>query len=116
MIKPYKRILKYDYKKDGRNSTNNYTERSQDEYHSSRWTRESRQFRIEHPTCKRCEEQKGLIVASECVDHVIPPKISGDFWNKDYWQALCTPCNREKGIEDKKLYEEHRKRNKGIGR
>lgn len=76
--------------------------RSRDEYHSARWTRESRAFREAHPLCAECR-RKGIITPSEVVDHIVPVSVCLDFWDKNNWQALCRKCNIEKGNRDKKL-------------
>ncbi len=76
--------------------------KSANEYHTSRWTKESRAFRQEHPLCKLCQEE-GIIHASEVVDHIVPFPLCGDFWNKNNWQAICHRHNIEKGNRDKRL-------------
>lgn len=76
--------------------------RSADEYHTSRWTKESRAFREANPLCKICES-KGIVRASEVVDHVVPFPVCRNFWDKTNWQAICKNCNIEKGNKDKKL-------------
>ncbi len=81
--------------------------RSRHEYHTARWTRRSRAFRQEHPLCNRCKG-KGIIRAAQVTDHIVPVEVCGDFWNEENWQSLCTPCNIEKGIEDKKLIQQYR--------
>lgn len=82
--------------------------RSADEYHTSRWTKESRAFRAVHPLCVMCEK-KGLIAASEVVDHIVPYPVCSDFWDVNNWQALCKKHNAEKGNKDKKLIAEFKK-------
>ncbi len=72
--------------------------RSREEYHSARWTRESKVFREKHPLCAICLE-KGLLVPSEVVDHIIPVAVCSDFWDKTNWRALCRKCNIEKEIK-----------------
>ena len=81
--------------------------RSADEYHTARWTRESKAFRIAHPLCSRCAA-KGITKESEVTDHKIPPEVYGDFWDRLNWDALCKRCNIEKGNEDKKLIQDFR--------
>lgn len=76
--------------------------KSTPEYHTSRWTKESRAFRMKYPLCKICES-RGIIQESEVVDHIIPVPICKDFWDKTNWQALCNKCNIEKGNRDKIL-------------
>lgn len=61
-----------------------------------RWRAARAAFLREHPLCRACEE-KGLIVASTEVDHVVPHK--GDrvlFWDRSNWQALCKTCHAAK--------------------
>lgn len=81
--------------------------RSRKEYHTARWTRESRVFREENPLCVMCKA-KGIIKESEVTDHIVPAPICKDFWDKSNWQALCKKCNAEKGNKDKKLIREYK--------
>lgn len=76
--------------------------RSADEYHTYRWTKESKAFREAHPLCAECKK-RGLLQPSEVVDHIVPFPVCGDFWNQENWQALCSRCNAAKGNKDKKL-------------
>ena len=84
-----------------------HRERSDQLYHTPRWTRLSRAFRASHPLCERCR-QNGLIRASECVDHVIPwphcQEQGFGFYDERNLQALCLQCNAEKGHEDQIKY------------
>jgi len=82
--------------------------RSAPEYHSSRWTRESREFRRMNPLCRKCESI-GIIKASEVTDHIIPVTVHGDFFDRTNWQPLCKTCNIEKGNQDKQLIQNFRK-------
>lgn len=76
-------------------------ERSADPYHTSRWTKLSRAFRVEHPLCAECN-RKGIIRPATCVDHIIPWPICGDrFFDRSNLQSLCDECNRLKGIRDR---------------
>lgn len=77
-------------------------------YHTSRWKRESRVFRAEHPLCARCE-RAGLVEPAEVTDHVIPLEICEDPWDHNNWQSLSKKCNNIKAAEDKKLIRQHRK-------
>jgi 5-methylcytosine-specific restriction enzyme A len=82
-------------------------EKSNDLYHTSRWTKESKRFREEHPLCVDCNLE-GLIVPSEVVDHIIPLALSIDPWDKSNWQALCKRHNNIKAAQDKKLIQQHK--------
>jgi len=75
-------------------------ERSDDPYHTYRWTRLSRSFRVAHPICAECE-RAGRIVPSTCVDHIVPWPVCDDFYDIHNLQALCDRCNAEKGNRDK---------------
>lgn len=58
-----------------------------------KWQQARDDFLREHPLCKKHEE-KGQLVPSSVVDHVIPHK--GDmslFWSRSNWQALCKTCH-----------------------
>lgn len=74
--------------------------RSDDPYHTSRWTRLSRAFRAEHPLCAECL-RKGIIKEAEVVDHIIPWPVCKDFYDRSNLQSLCAECNRLKGIRDR---------------
>ena len=76
--------------------------RSDDRYHTNRWTRESRAFRMAHPLCEECLK-RGIYQESQVVDHIIPVAVCEDFWDQSNWQALCRKCNIKKGNKDKKL-------------
>jgi len=95
-----KRLYGYDNKAKGKKMEDR--PRSRDEYHTARWTRESRRFRESHPFCERCKK-RGKLVPSQVTDHIIPVEKYPDFWDKNNWQALCKTCNIVKGNEDKQL-------------
>lgn len=109
--KPGSRERNYGYKSAKRGEKMEYRPRSRKEYHSNRWTVASRHFRDANPLCVRCLK-KGIYKASEVTDHIIPVEVHGNFWDRSNWQALCRKSNIEKGNEDKKLINAHRKANK----
>lgn len=84
--------------------------RSDDLYHTSRWTKLAKEFKQSHPLCERCKAQ-GLIVAAEVVDHIIPFPVCQDFFDRNNLQSLCSHCNIAKGNEDKKLIQEWKLKN-----
>lgn len=96
-----KRVRLYGVQLTAHNRSKYERSRSDDRYHSWRWTKESRAFRESHPLCEECLK-KGLYVPSEVVDHIIPIAIH-DFWDESNWQALCSKCNAAKGNRDKKI-------------
>lgn len=83
--------------------------RSADFYHSSRWTRLSRQFRESHPVCERCR-LNGVIVPATVVDHIIPAELCANPFDISNLQALCERCNLSKAAEDKKMIQQWRGR------
>lgn len=65
--------------------------------YSSRWTKYSKQYRIDHPLCEICLK-KGILELSECVDHIIPVDGPDDplFWEPTNHQALSNRCHNIK--------------------
>ena len=105
-----KRERLYGIKKENTPKTGYNRIRSADEYHTARWTRESRAFRALHPLCEMCKKE-GIIHGSEVVDHIIPFPVCIDFFDQSNWQSLCKRHNAEKGNRDKKIIAEFKRRN-----
>ena len=84
-------------------------ERSADPYHTSRWTRLSRAWRMMHPLCEECK-RRGIIKAGEVTDHIIPWPVCQDFYDESNLQTLCKDCNHAKGQKDKKLIQSYKAR------
>lgn len=88
-------------------------ERSDQLYHSARWTRLARSFLMAHPLCEECRRQ-GRLTAAQCVDHIVPMPICRDyFYDVSNLQALCNDCNLAKGNRDKKTIQEWKSLNQG---
>ena len=89
-----------------------YRERSDDLYHSARWTRLSKAFRADpkNVLCRQCLA-KGIIREAEVVDHIIPWPVCEDFFDRANLQPLCRQCNDEKGQRDKSIIAQWRKAN-----
>ena len=83
--------------------------RSADPYHTSRWTRLSRAWRMMHPLCEECKRH-GIIKAGEVTDHIIPWPVCQDFYDENNLQTLCEDCNHAKGQKDKKLIQSYKAR------
>lgn len=105
--KPTKKVTRMYGLKPGVKPTGYNRIRSADVYHTSRWTRESRIFRTEHPLCVICQS-KGLIKEAEVVDHIVPYPVCGDFFDSSNWQSLCSKCNAEKGNKDKRIIQKYK--------
>ena len=84
--------------------------RSDDLYHTARWTRLSRLWRDMHPLCAECQRH-GVIREAEVVDHIIPFPVCEDFFDTGNLQSLCSDCNVAKGNRDKKLIQQWKKTN-----
>ena len=85
--------------------------RSADPYHTARWTRLSRAWRMEHPLCEECRK-RGVIKSAQVVDHIVPWPVCEDFFDRANLQSLCSDCNIAKGNRDKKVIAEWRKNHK----
>ena len=91
--------------KSRREKSDGYVRRRSDEpYHSSRWTKLARAWKVEHPLCEECK-RKGIVKAAEVVDHIVPWPICQDFFDRSNLQSLCEDCNREKGYKDRPVIE-----------
>lgn len=85
-----------------------HRERSDDLYHTFRWTRLSRAFRQSHPLCAECA-RNGRLKAAEVVDHIVPFPVCRDFFDESNLQSLCADCNIAKGNRDKVVIAEWRR-------
>lgn len=85
-----------------------HRERSDDLYHTYRWTRLSRAFRQSHPLCAECA-RNGRLKAAEVVDHIVPFPVCRDFFDESNLQSLCSDCNIAKGNRDKAVIAEWRR-------
>ena len=63
-------------------------------YQSKAWRKARRVYLSHHPVCKYC----GKLAA--VVDHILPVRHGGGFWDSDNWQPLCKRCHdRKSGAE-----------------
>lgn len=65
--------------------------------YDGKWSKAAKQFRVNNPLCKMCE-QKGILKVNFCVDHIVPVTGPDDplFWDQSNWQGLCLTCHSEK--------------------
>lgn len=100
--------LAWDSKKRVDRSDGGYhRERSDDLYHTFRWTKMAKAWRDSHPLCEECKK-RGVIKLGTVTDHVIPWPVCGEFFRQDNLQTLCEECNNLKGQRDKALIREYR--------
>lgn len=66
-----------------------------------RWSKYSKQYRVEHPLCVMCKA-KGILTLAECVDHIEPVNGADDpkFWDESNHQSLCHSCHSEKTAKE----------------
>lgn len=65
-------------------------------YRTARWAR-CREIQLSRePMCEGCETR-----AAEHVDHIVPVKAGGAFWQSSNWQSLCPSCHSEKTACDR---------------
>jgi 5-methylcytosine-specific restriction endonuclease McrA len=59
---------------------------------------------MDEPLCRRCAE-RGLVVAMDMVDHIIPISVAPDRRLDDgNLQSLCNACHAVKSHEDRKRW------------
>ena len=60
-----------------------------------RWSKYSKQYRLNNPLCVLCEK-KGILKLAQCVDH-IKPVVDGQndplFWEPSNHRSLCNVCH-----------------------
>jgi 5-methylcytosine-specific restriction enzyme A len=62
-------------------------------YDTTRWRKESAEFKRDNPVCVFCQRQ-GKASPVQVVDHIKPHKGDEDlFWDQDNWQPLCKHCH-----------------------
>lgn len=83
--------------------------RSDDLYHTARWTRLARSWKESHPLCEECKRH-GRIREAQVVDHIIPFPVCEDFFDTTNLQSLCEQCNIAKGNRDKKIIQEWKRK------
>jgi 5-methylcytosine-specific restriction endonuclease McrA len=85
-------------------------QRSDDLYHTSRWTKLSASLR-RSPAFAYCAEcaKKGIYTPATVVDHIVPWPVCEDFFDVNNLQPLCEKCNHAKGQRDKQIIQKHRK-------
>ena len=68
-------------------------------YHSARWRKLRKLILREKPLCAECLKDNHTTAAS-VVDHIIPAKSYGDFWDKNNLQPLCARHHNKKSARE----------------
>lgn len=86
-------------------------QRSDDLYHTSRWTKLSAALRSrpDFACCAECARH-GIVTPATVVDHIVPWPVCEDFFDTSNLQPLCDKCNHDKGQRDKQLIQAWRKK------
>jgi len=71
-------------------SFNNRKTEQDKRYWTYKWKKARAAFIRHNPTCKICNE------FAEVVDHILPVRHGGEFWDIQNWQALCRRCHDSK--------------------
>jgi 5-methylcytosine-specific restriction endonuclease McrA len=75
------------------------TERADDVdllYRTAAWRRLRRQVLQAEPLCRICKRDEGRAVPAVVVDHIVPVKQGGSFWEIGNLQPLCNRCHEAK--------------------
>jgi 5-methylcytosine-specific restriction endonuclease McrA len=64
------------------------------EYQSNDWRVYSKGYRRINPECSTCGKR------TQCVDHIIPIRIGGSFWDVRNHQSLCNKCHARKSSNE----------------
>jgi 5-methylcytosine-specific restriction enzyme A len=66
-------------------------DRPQDKrYWSPTWRKARLAYLGHHPTCVECERP------AKVLDHIVPVRLGGAFWDSSNWQSLCERCHATK--------------------
>jgi 5-methylcytosine-specific restriction protein A len=60
-------------------------------YHTRRWQLTRDAILVRDPICVECHH-----AATEEIDHIVPARQYGDFYDQDNLQGLCKPCHSSK--------------------
>lgn len=75
-------------------STKRKSNHDTSEYHSMDWRNYSRKYRSDNPECVMCGGK------TRCIDHIIPIRIGGSFWDVRNHQAMCNGCHGKKSSDE----------------
>lgn len=64
-------------------------------YYSRAWKKARAAFLAKHPLCVVCGEFANV------VDHRIPVRAGGPFWDSDNWQPMCISDHNAKSATEK---------------
>ena len=64
-------------------------------YHSKKWKALRMQVLREEPMCRECKAN-GVVTEATVVDHILPARLGGGFWDRDNLQSLCRKCHASK--------------------
>ena len=59
-------------------------------YWSHAWRKAREAYLGHYPACVGCGRTASV------VDHVVPVRMGGEFWDSSNWQAMCARCHNAK--------------------
>jgi len=82
---------------------NNRPTKQDTRYWSRAWKKARAAYLKKHPVCVSCREFANV------VDHVIPVRDGGPFWESNNWQSLCVPCHNRKSAHENVMKQKQNK-------
>ncbi len=64
-------------------------------YHTAAWRKLRLSVLNSEPLCRICKAA-GKVTAAYLVDHIVPVKQCGEFWDRENLQPLCNDCHEIK--------------------
>lgn len=71
-------------------------------YHSVRWRKARLIQLMSEPLCRICMNDD-RVTAAEMVDHIVPVRLGGGFWDESNYQSLCNSCHAVKSAKERGL-------------
>jgi len=68
-------------------------------YNTSKWQKYRKAYLLQNPFCYMCDD---YTLATD-VDHIVPVRLGGDFWNSANHQPLCKSCHYSKSSQESRV-------------
>ncbi|MBG8552344.1 HNH endonuclease signature motif containing protein [Hymenobacter guriensis] len=72
------------------------------EYSTARWQKARKLHLSTEPCCRECTK-RGRTVVATVVDHILPVRLGGGFWDTRNYQSLCKPCHARKSQSERTI-------------
>jgi len=67
-------------------------------YNTTAWRKIRFVFLRDHPICNICNRKESTVL-----DHIMPVRLGGNFWDTRNFQALCKYCHNSKSAKESKI-------------